>query len=244
MADYQLPLESETNYKVSFNGNTVVSESRSLQASVVLSRLRTESWQYRFAKRIMDMCVALTMLIVSLIPCLIIAGLVATTTDGPIFYREWRIGRGGRPFRIWKFRSMDLCTDVHQATGSSHGVLLQWRVKKDGCDPRITPVGRFLRQWSLDELPQLLNVLRGEMSLVGPRPVVRAEIPLYGALRHYYYAAVPGLSGLWQVSGRSNIDFKTRVALDVFYVQDWSLLVDYKILLKTIPAVFRRIGAR
>jgi lipopolysaccharide/colanic/teichoic acid biosynthesis glycosyltransferase len=139
---------------------------------------------------------------------------------------------------------MNLCTDAQQAIGTARGVLLQWREKKDGCDPRITPVGRFLRQWSLDELPQLLNVLRGEMSLVGPRPVIKAEIPLYGSSRQYYYAAVPGLSGLWQVSGRSNINFKTRVALDVSYVQDWSLLADCKILLKTIPAVFGRTGAR
>lgn len=245
MSDYQLPLGSDVDYVVgSFDSDTTVSERRHLQISVLPSDLRTESWQYQFAKRVMDFAIALLMLSLSLIPGLIIAALVAATTDGPIFYREWRIGRGGRPFRIWKFRSMNTSTDPHQAIHSARGVLLQWRVVKNGCDPRITRVGRFLRQWSLDELPQLLNVLRGEMSLVGPRPVVKAEIPLYGTMRHYYYAAAPGLSGLWQVSGRSNISFQARVSLDVFYVQNWSLLEDCKILWKTIPAVLGRTGAR
>jgi len=244
MADYQLPLEPETDYVTSLSGNTVEIESQSLRVPVALSSLRTATWQYRVAKRCIDIGVALVMLIVSLIPGLVIAGLVAATTDGPIFYREWRVGRGGQPFRIWKFRSMNQCANTQLVADAPRGVLLQWRVSKDGYDPRITPVGRFLRQWSLDELPQVLNVLRGEMSLVGPRPVTRDEIPLYGSLRSYYYAAVPGLSGLWQVSGRSNINFKTRVALDVSYVHDWSLMADCRILLKTLPAVLGRTGAR
>jgi lipopolysaccharide/colanic/teichoic acid biosynthesis glycosyltransferase len=245
MSDCQLPLGSEADYVVgAYATETAVPEIRHLQVSILPSGLRTKSWQYQFAKRLLDFTVAVVMLSISLIPGLIIAALVAATTDGPIFYREWRIGKGGRPFRIWKFRSMSVCVDPPEGVHSGHGVLLQWRVKKDGCDPRITRVGKFLRQWSLDELPQLFNVLRGEMSLVGPRPVVKAEIPLYGTMRHYYYAAAPGLSGLWQVSGRSNINFQARVSLDVFYVQHWSLLTDCKILWKTIPAVLGRTGAR
>jgi lipopolysaccharide/colanic/teichoic acid biosynthesis glycosyltransferase len=96
----------------------------------------------------------------------------------------------------------------------------------------------------LDELPQLINVLRGEMSLIGPRPVIDAEIPLYGDLRHFYLSATPGLSGLWQVSGRSNISFSARANLDASYVQNWSLTADFAILLRTIPAVLGRVGAR
>jgi lipopolysaccharide/colanic/teichoic acid biosynthesis glycosyltransferase len=115
---------------------------------------------------------------------------------------------------------------------------------KDVPDPRITWVGGFLRKWSLDELPQLINVLRGDMSLVGPRPIVEAELPMYGHLKHFYLAAIPGLSGLWQVSGRSNISFAARVNLDASYVRYWSLRGDLKILLRTVPAVLRRVGAR
>jgi lipopolysaccharide/colanic/teichoic acid biosynthesis glycosyltransferase len=111
-------------------------------------------------------------------------------------------------------------------------------------DPRITTVGRFLRRWSLDELPQVLNVLRGEMSLIGPRPVIEAEVAMYGHLQYYYLAATPGLSGLWQVSGRSNVSFAARADLDASYVQNWSLRADFGILLRTIPAVLGRVGAR
>jgi len=120
----------------------------------------------------------------------------------------------------------------------------RWRTHKDIHDPRITAVGRFLRRWSLDELPQLINVLRGDMSLVGPRPVVKAELPLYEHLLHFYLAATPGLSGLWQVSGRSNVNFSKRARLDATYVRSWSLHRDFTILARTVPAVLRRVGAR
>lgn len=244
MSDYQLPLNAEINYSIGFDGNAAVTEDRLLQPSVPRVSFRTESWRYQVLKRVIDVCGALGILTLALIPSVVIAILLAVTTDEPIFYREWRVGRGGRPFRIWKFRSMHCLANVQKDKGAHHAALLQMRVRKDGCDPRITVVGRFLRQWSLDELPQLINVLRGEMSLVGPRPVIKAEIPLYGTMRHYYYAAAPGLSGLWQVSGRSNISFQTRVTLDVSYVENWSVWNDCKILWKTIPAVLHRTGAR
>jgi len=115
---------------------------------------------------------------------------------------------------------------------------------KRGYDPRITRIGRFLRRWSLDEVPQLFNVLRGDMSLIGPRPVVKAETHLYKHLLPFYLAATPGLSGLWQVSGRSNLDYEARARLDATYVQTWSLKADFKILVRTVPTVLRRIGAR
>jgi undecaprenyl-phosphate galactose phosphotransferase len=126
----------------------------------------------------------------------------------------------------------------------STGKVLEWRMRKHLPDPRITVVGGFLRKWSLDELPQLFNVLRGEMSLIGPRPIVKAETVFYGDLLSYYLSVTPGLSGLWQVSGRSHIDYPKRVKLDASYVRSWSLKSDFVILARTVPAVFGRVGAR
>jgi len=186
------------------------------------------------------------MILVTLPPALLIAAAIALTSKGPIFYRELRIGRGGRPFRIWKFRSMSQDTHLRSSVkvGFSGGTLLHWRIHKHSHDPRITTVGRFLRRWSLDELPQLINVLRGDMSLIGPRPVIEAEVPLYAHLQHFYLAAAPGMSGLWQVSGRSDVSFAKRADLDAFYVLNWSLRADFIILARTIPAVLGRVGAR
>ena len=121
--------------------------------------------------------------------------------------------------------------------------VLEWRMHKHLRDPRITRIGGFLRKWSLDELPQLLNVLNGDMSLIGPRPIVESETALYGNLLSVYTTAIPGLSGLWQVSGRSHIDYDKRAKLDAKYVQTWSLGGDLMILLRTVPAVLSRIGA-
>jgi len=115
---------------------------------------------------------------------------------------------------------------------------------KRGHDPRVTRIGRFLRRWSLDEVPQLFNVLRGDMSLIGPRPIVKAETYYYKHLLSFYLAARPGLSGLWQVSGRSDLDYDARARLDADYVQNWTMMADLKILLRTIPAVLGRVGAR
>jgi undecaprenyl-phosphate galactose phosphotransferase len=117
-------------------------------------------------------------------------------------------------------------------------------MQKQFKDPRITAIGGFLRSWSIDELPQLINVLRGEMSLIGPRPIVAAETDFYGDLLSFYLAATPGLSGLWQVSGRSQVDYDERAKLDARYVRFWSLKNDMEILFRTIPAVLGRVGAK
>ena len=248
MSEYQGKLDPEFEYvEMSFDGNAVVSENRQVRLSLLPTGLRTECWRYQFVKRLVDVVGALLMSSIALIPGLVVAALISLTTQGPVFYREWRVGRAGRPFRIWKFRSMHTSNTWHEIATprtSSHGVLLHWRVQKSGVDPRITPIGQFLRKWSLDELPQLINVLRGEMSLIGPRPVIEAEIPLYGQFRNFYLAAVPGLSGLWQVSGRSNVTFAKRAQLDATYVQNWTLFGDFLILWRTIPAVLGRVGAR
>jgi exopolysaccharide production protein ExoY len=204
------------------------------------------SWRYLHLKRWIDVACALLLAAVSLFPGLLIAALIVLTSKGPVFYSEMRIGRGRKPFRIWKFRSMCHETPWEGVVKSKSptGVLLQWRVHKRSSDPRVTRIGGFLRRWSLDELPQVLNVLRGEMSLIGPRPVVAEEVPLYGHLQHFYLAATPGLSGLWQISGRSDVSFATRADLDAFYVQNWSLRRDLVIFFQTIPAVLGRVGAR
>ncbi len=205
------------------------------------------SWRYAHLKRAIDVVGSLTLFAAFAVPGLACALTILLTSKGPVFYRETRIGRHGRPFRIWKFRTM-----CHKSTHNSpfddnrcsSEDLMRWRIDKTGPDPRITPAGRFMRRWSLDEIPQILNVIRGEMSLIGPRPVVDAEVPLYGELQHFYLAARPGLSGLWQVSGRSNVSFAARAYLDAQYVCNWSLRKDISLLMRTVPAVLSRVGAR
>jgi len=205
-----------------------------------------ETWRYQIVKRGIDFVTSSILILVFAIPGILIAAIIALTSEGPVFYREERIGRGGLPFRIWKFRSMHTNFNhlAHIAEVHPSGKVLEWRMRKHLRDPRITGIGRFLRSWSLDELPQLLNVLRGEMSLVGPRPIVEAETVFYGDHLRYYLAAMPGLSGLWQVSGRSHVDYDKRVRLDASYVRSWSLKADFQILLRTVPAVLGRKGAR
>jgi lipopolysaccharide/colanic/teichoic acid biosynthesis glycosyltransferase len=206
---------------------------------------RLDSRQYRYVKRSFDFACAMLMIIVLMIPGLLIAVLIRLTSSYPVFYSEERIGRNGVSFRIWKFRSMRPHGAIwHDSTSHAEGTVLQWRIQKRRHDPRVTVLGRFLRRWSLDELPQLYNVLRGEMSLIGPRPVVEAELHFYKHLLPYYLAAAPGLSGLWQISGRSDLDFAERAKLDAAYVQNWSLKADLSILFRTIPAVLGRVGAR
>lgn len=229
----------------SYEGFAVLSEKRHTNLSLVPTGIRVRSWRYRHVKRAIDIVGSVLLIAISAVPGLLIAAAIALTSRGPVFYREWRIGRGGRPFRIWKFRSMHRPAPRGSACAEQANTnILYCRINKDHRDPRITPIGGFLRRWSLDELPQLFNVLHGDMSLIGPRPVIEAEILLYGHLRHFYLAAAPGLSGLWQVSGRSNVNFARRAKLDASYVSNWSLRADFRILILTIPAVLGRVGAR
>jgi exopolysaccharide production protein ExoY len=201
--------------------------------------------RYQYLKRVLDFLGSLTLICIFLVPGLLIAAAIVLTSRGPVFYREERLGLGGRPFRIWKFRSMDRNAHKkkHVKSLQPGGVVLEWRMCKERCDPRITKIGGFLRRWSLDELPQLLNVLLGDMSLVGPRPIIQSETSLYRELLPYYMAAVPGISGAWQVSGRSQVGYDDRAKLDAQYVTEWSLSTDFSILFRTIPAVLSRIGA-
>jgi lipopolysaccharide/colanic/teichoic acid biosynthesis glycosyltransferase len=208
-------------------------------------RMPVHSWRYRYVKRLIDYVGALILLAVFAIPGLLIAAAIVLTSPGPVFYREDRVGRGGALFRIWKFRSMRRDASRQRWTWESArgGRRVEWRMRKDLKDPRVTPVGRFLRRWSLDEVPQLFNILAGEMSLVGPRPIVESEMTYYGDRLSLYLAANPGLSGLWQVSGRSMVGYEERAELDARYVQSWTLAADLRISLRTVHAVISRVGA-
>ncbi len=186
-------------------------------------------------------------IIVLLFPLLaILYGIILISTkSNPLFTHE-RIGKNGKPFDIYKFRTMRVDADevLEKLLSSDEEIRREWeREHKLKDDPRITAMGNFLRKTSLDELPQLYNVLRGEMSLVGPRPIVADEIEKYGEYFHYFTAVTPGITGLWQVSGRNDIEYDERVQLDVWYVRNWSIDLDVMILIKTVDAVLGRKGS-
>ncbi len=165
---------------------------------------------------------------------------------GPAFYAQKRIGKDGREFLCWKFRTMvtDADTVLERLLNADPQARAEWeRDRKLRNDPRITRIGHFLRRNSLDELPQFYNVLRGDMSLVGPRPVVEEETHLYGRRLRHYLSVRPGITGLWQVSGRNNLSYSRRVALDSFYVENWSLAGDIAILFRTVFVVLGQRGA-
>jgi lipopolysaccharide/colanic/teichoic acid biosynthesis glycosyltransferase len=206
----------------------------------------SNNWNYIYVKRALDLVFAALIVAVLALPGVLIAAAVVLTSPGPALYSESRLGRRGRPFRIWKFRSMCMDASRHsQCEGKiKHSEVMFWRMCKHLKDPRITLVGGFLRRWSLDELPQLFNVLRGDMSLIGPRPIVVAEVTMFGDAIDAYLEVLPGISGLWQISGRSNVDYVRRAQLDTKYVREWSLCKDMGIFWRTIPAVLRGIGAR
>ena len=174
------------------------------------------------------------------------AAMIKLTSPGPVFYSQERIGRNGRPFRAWKFRSMikDAEVVLHQYLAEHPELQEEWeRDHKLRNDPRITFVGRMLRKTSLDELPQIWNVIRGDMSLVGPRPIVQAEIVKYRDLFDLYAQVRPGISGLWQVSGRNDTTYDERVNLDAAYVRNWSIWLDAWILIRTVRVVILGKGA-
>jgi exopolysaccharide biosynthesis polyprenyl glycosylphosphotransferase len=193
-------------------------------------------------KRIFDLVGAL-LLLTLLSPVMIGAALaIKLSSRGPVFYRSHRPGIGGRCFPCLKFRTMVRGAEKLQDRLEEHnevgGALFKMRD-----DPRVIPVGRFLRRWSLDELPQLFNVLRGQMSLVGPRPLPQRDYDRLVDWHRKRYLVLPGMTGLWQISGRSELDFDELVRLDFLYLERWSVFLDLTILLKTIPAVFRARGA-
>lgn len=200
-------------------------------------------------KRAFDILGASVLLLLTA-PLMLLTALVVRASDGgPALIGHVRIGCGGRPFRCLKFRSMvvDAEAVLQRLLATNPSARQQWmRSRKLSDDPRVTRIGRLLRVTSLDELPQLLNVLRGDMSLVGPRPVVMEElVEHYGPIASAHYLSVrPGIAGLWQASGRSNTTYAERVSLDAAYVRDMSLTKDLAILCRTAIAVLTRCGAR
>lgn len=196
--------------------------------------------------RAMDFAVALVALLFFLPLMLLIAALIFVTDPGPIFFAHRRIGRDGRYFRCLKFRSMAVDAEARLADvlATDPVARAEWaRDHKLKDDPRITRIGAFLRKSSLDELPQFFNVLRGDMALVGPRPIVEAEALRYGRYFAHYCSVRPGITGLWQVSGRNNVSYRRRVAFDVAYSRSRSTLFDVKILAMTVPSVMLARGS-
>jgi Undecaprenyl-phosphate galactose phosphotransferase WbaP len=214
---------------------------------VALLRVRNNlrRWPARLTKRLFDTLVAALLLVV-LSPLMLLIAIVLKREGGSVLFAHQRIGKNGRKFDCYKFRSMVPNAEQQLQSLLQHNAHLkaEWdKEHKLKDDPRISRMGEFLRRTSLDELPQLFNVLKSEMSLVGPRPIVEAELQKYGLDKSYYLMVRPGMTGLWQVSGRNDVDYETRVYLDAWYVKNWSLWYDLAILFKTIKVVFGRNGA-
>ena len=200
----------------------------------------------QFYKLVFDVMVT-TLLIILFSPLLVLLfAVVFVSTKGKPIFRHQRIGKDGKPFGVYKFKTMKENADaiLQELLVSNDAVRREWEQEfKLKNDPRVTKVGNFLRKTSLDELPQLLNVLKGEMSLVGPRPIVEGEIEKYGEYYRFFTAVKPGMTGLWQVSGRNDVGYKERVELDVWYVKNWSVELDLSILQKTVSVVLARNGS-
>jgi lipopolysaccharide/colanic/teichoic acid biosynthesis glycosyltransferase len=201
----------------------------------------------QFAKRVVDLVVSGLILILLLPLLVVLAVLIRLTSKGPVFYKSHRVGKGGRHFVFWKFRSMYAEGPARlelRSRNEANGHL--FKLKRD---PRITPLGRFMRRYSLDELPQLVNVLRGEMSLVGPRPLPAEDLDpdglsqLHAAWAQQRTQVVPGITGIWQIRGRSDLTFEQMVEFDMDYIRNWTLGLDFQILLETPLAVFSGRGA-
>ena len=198
------------------------------------------------SKRIFDVLIASITLIVFLPLFAFVVLLLKLTDPGPVVFRHIRVGQGGRRFACLKFRSMVLDSGkvLKALLESDPAARKEWdRTQKLANDPRITPLGKFLRQSSLDELPQLINVIRGDMSLVGPRPIVPSELTRYGDKLGLYLQARPGITGIWQVSGRNDCGYDRRIEMDANYVRNWRFSTDFVILLRTLGAVLAQRGS-
>jgi exopolysaccharide biosynthesis polyprenyl glycosylphosphotransferase len=212
---------------------------------ILVFRATPESSWHGLIKQLMDFFGSLFLLLLFSVPLLLVGLLIKITSRGPVFFKQQRAGLNGKPFTIYKFRTM-----VTNAEQLKHELArlneMSGPVFKVTNDPRVTPVGQFLRKFSIDEFPQLFNVLRGEMSLVGPRPLPVDEVKRFDDVAHRRRLSVkPGLTCLWQVSGRNDVsDFEDWVRLDLEYIDNWSLWLDLKILLKTVPIVVTGAGAK
>lgn len=201
---------------------------------------------HRTIKDILERFIAVLLVVVLFIPMMIISILIKIDSEGPVIFVQYRAGKDGRLFRIYKFRTMYINSEeiLDRYFISNPDAKKEfdkfWKLKND---PRVTRLGKFLRKTSLDEIPQLFNVIRGDMSLVGPRPYLPEEIKFLGKNQDIILSVKPGITGLWQISGRSNKDYRTRIALDLWYIRNWSLWIDIVILIKTFFMVIKREGA-
>ena len=203
---------------------------------------RAEDWVPSLGKRVFDLLGA-TLALLLLAPLMgIVALWIKFDSPGPVFFRQQRVGRHGRRFNMLKFRTMVVDAEARKeslaALNEQSGPV--FKIKHD---PRITPLGRFLRRYSIDELPQFINVLRGDMSIVGPRPPVPSEVARYEAWQRRRLSVLPGITCVWQVSGRNEISFEEWMYLDMRYIDHWSLSEDIKLILKTVPVVVTGRGA-
>jgi len=195
-------------------------------------------------KRFVDLVGASVALVLASPIMLLVAVVVKIDSKGPVFFRQNRVGRGGRLFKIFKFRTMMAGAEERREELQERSIYADRRLFKLVCDPRLTRLGGWLRRSSFDELPQLFNVLKGDMSLVGPRPPIPSEVDLYEAHHYARFDVKPGITGPWQVSGRNQVtDFERVVALETAYIREWSLLADVRLLLRTLPVVLNRRGA-
>ena len=197
-------------------------------------------------KRIVDIGIILILSPIWIPVMIILAILTKSTSKGPVFYGHKRIGKNHKEIKCWKFRSMCVNSQeiLQQILETDPIKRAEWeKDRKFQDDPRVTKFGKFLRKTSLDELPQIFNILKGDMSLVGPRPVTEPELVKYGKYQDYVLSVLPGLSGMWQISGRSDTGYEERISFDTYYIQNWSIWLDIWILLKTIWVVLRGKGA-
>ncbi len=224
------------------NGETPLRLRHSPPSTPAIAADVTEPFGYQVTKRAFDLVggAAIALLLVPVVP--LVALMIRFDSEGPVFYRQDRVGKGGRLFKFYKFRSMHVDSDRMRAELESRNELTG-PVFKIKDDPRVTTVGHFLRRSSLDEIPQIFNVLKGDMSIVGPRPALPGEVAKYEAWHRRRLDVKPGITCLWQVAGRSQVNFDEWMRLDIEYMSRRSLGVDLAIFLKTIPAVIARRGA-
>jgi exopolysaccharide biosynthesis polyprenyl glycosylphosphotransferase len=214
----------------------------SCSIDTLVSRNKPESQVGFYFKRVIDIIGATIFFLLFAIPLIFIASAIKIDSKGPVIFRQTRVGKNGKPFTFYKFRSMYLDADerINQLLEFNETNGATFKMKND---PRVTRVGRILRRTSIDEIPQLFNILTGKMSLVGPRPGLPREVARYEQWQHRRLEITPGLTGLWQVSGRSSIGFEEMTKLDIYYVDHYSLILDIKILVYTVVTVLNGTGA-
>ena len=245
---------SKSNLAVKEELNDVVGEEAILQETTInniniMKKERTnKKVLYKFTKRIIDIIGSIIGILILIPTALIIylARKVLKEDKGPLFYEQLRYGKNGKIFRLYKFRSMCIGADkkLKEYLENNDEAREEFeKTHKLQNDPRITKIGNFLRKSSLDELPQMINILKGDMSFVGPRPVVEKEVEEYGTNKDKFLSVRPGLTGYWQVNGRSNTTYEERMKMELYYVDNCSLWLDIKIFFKTFITVFKKEGA-